>query len=156
MSLVRGNKEPLLNLTYTIKWLLENIFRQIIILRQRTAKFWEIFQFLIFRTKNGEILKAYQNQNVLTIEKIDTSNIATYACNISNEFGYVYKVQSGLEIRTRNTECRPNTEHLKVCNCPVQNLRDRNHRCLVIAMLWFWPFENQTFPNYPHFEQNCG
>jgi hypothetical protein len=37
------------------------------------------------------VLTENQNQNVLTIEKIDTSNIATYACNVSNNFGYVYK-----------------------------------------------------------------
>ena len=48
--------------------------------------------FVIFRTKNGEELEDYHDQTLLTIEKIDDSSIATYACNISNDFGYVYKV----------------------------------------------------------------
>ena len=40
-------------------------------------------------TKNGEeLIIAY---DFLTIERINESSIGTYACNVSNEYGYVYR-----------------------------------------------------------------
>lgn len=46
----------------------------------------------IIWSKNGKVLADRQNESHLTIERINTDDIATYACNISNIYGYDYKV----------------------------------------------------------------
>ena len=46
----------------------------------------------IIWTKNGEILEDFRDKKVLTIDDVDTADIGTYACNVSNIAGYDYKM----------------------------------------------------------------
>ena len=52
----------------------------------------KVNNFDFYRSKNAVVQPEFNDKEVITIESMNSSDVATYACNASNEHGYDYKV----------------------------------------------------------------